>query len=165
MDHTRRIAQSLSVSRYLFYSQEINNNDDWSAVDFIKRIQFEGDLGEKMSHAFETVLKHQNKAIIIGSDCASLNVKIVEEAYEKLDKYDYVIGPAFDGGYYLLGMKVFTPSLFQKIAWSTETVFAQTKSKIEALGKSYYLLPTLSDIDYEEDWNKYGWPLPDVNPS
>lgn len=149
----------------MFYSQQINEKDDWPSSDFVKKIQYEGDLGKKISHAFQTVFERHSRVIIIGSDCASLTTEIVEKAYQQLEKHDFVIGPAFDGGYYLLGMKTFSPPLFQNIDWSTELVFAQTKSRIDTLGKSLYLLPTLSDIDYEEDWNKYGWPLPDLDPA
>ena len=64
-----------------------------------------------------------------------------------------------DGGYYLLGMREFSPSLFQDIEWSTEKVLSSTIEKINALGETYTLLPELSDIDYEEDWEKFGWKL------
>jgi len=159
MEHTRKIAEVLPVARHLFYSQEINKKDNWNANKFIKALQIEGDLGDKMATAFHTVFKKNEKVVIIGSDCASLTPEIVQNAFDKLDEYPFVIGPAMDGGYYLLGMNQFTPEVFRDIEWSTAAVFPTTVKRIEGIGKTYYLLPTLSDIDYEEDWLKYGWEL------
>ena len=159
MEHTRKIAEALPVARYLFYSQEINQKDNWSARKFYKDLQIEGDLGVKIATAFHTVFKENEKVVIIGSDCASLTPKIVQTAFDKLDEHPFVIGPAMDGGYYLLGMNQFSPEVFRDIEWSTDSVFPTTIERIEGLGKTYHLLPTLSDIDYEEDWVKYGWEL------
>jgi len=167
MEHTRKIAEALPVNRRLFYSQFINESDHWSRQKFQKDLQIEADLGTKMATAFHTVFKTNEKVVIIGSDCASLTPKIVRKAFKKLDEHDFVIGPAMDGGYYLLGMKQFTPEVFSNIEWSTETVCSTTIERIENIGKNYLLLPELSDIDYEEDWIKYGWDLPDypITPS
>ena len=74
-----------------------------------------------------------------------------------LDHSPFVVGPAMDGGYYLLGMNTFEPSIFENIDWSTDKVFNQTIDAIKKLNKSCYLLPELSDIDYEEDWEEYAW--------
>lgn len=156
--HTREVSLKVNAKRHLFYSHFIDNNDEWNNQDFQKHLQSDGDLGEKMADGFQTAFqkKHQN-IVIIGSDCASLTSEIIEQAFLYLNNNDFVIGPADDGGYYLLGMKIFTPEVFQNIAWSTESVFTSTIQIIEQLNKSYATLPTLSDIDYEEDWKKYGW--------
>lgn len=159
MAHTRSLASKIQAKRYLFYSQYINEQDDWSKDLFVKDLQSEGDLGHKMASAFQSVLTQHQKAIIIGSDCASLSVSIIQDAVQALDQHDFVIGPALDGGYYLLGMQTFEPSLFKEIPWSTESVAQLTIEKIKAKGKSHFVLPALSDIDFEEDWNKYGWTL------
>ena len=87
----------------------------------------------------------------------SLTVEIVQNAFQKLETHDFVIGPADDGGYYLLGMRTFVPTVFDNVVWSTEQVFPKTIENIQQLNQTYALLPTLSDIDYEEDWKKYGW--------
>ncbi|GAB5551067.1 MAG: TIGR04282 family arsenosugar biosynthesis glycosyltransferase [Saprospiraceae bacterium] len=159
MSHTRDLASQTEANRYLFYSQFINAQDDWPENRFIKDLQIEGDLGAKMATAFQTVLAKHAKAIIIGSDCASLTQEIIQEAIQALDQHDFVLGPALDGGYYLLGMQYFEPTLFQDMPWSTEQVAPITKTRIKALGKTCFTLQELSDIDYEEDWNKYGWDL------
>ena len=159
MEHTRKIAEALPVERYLFYSQEINQKDNWQSDKFHKALQIEGDLGAKIATAFHTVFKENEKVVIIGSDCASLTPKIVQEAFDRLDKNPFVIGPAMDGGYYLLGMNRFSPKVFRDIEWSTDAVFPTTVERIEGMNQTYSLLPVLSDIDYEEDWIKYGWEL------
>lgn len=158
LKHTRQIATMLEVNRYLFYGFFIDDNDDWSNDDFQKFLQIEGNLGDKMKDGFETAFNDGNeKVIIIGSDCASLTPDLVFDAFQLLDEHDFVIGPADDGGYYLLGMRNFEPTVFDHVAWSTEEVLNQTIQNIKALNKNYALLTVLSDIDYEEDWKKYGW--------
>lgn len=158
LQHTRNIATQIDAKRNLFYAHFIDNKDEWNNSDFDKQLQINGDLGEKMTAGFQAVFeKKATKAVIIGSDCASLTTDIVTEAFAKLDTHDFVIGPADDGGYYLIGMRAFSPEIFENIAWSTEAVFPQTVDIITKNNKTYALLPTLSDIDYEEDWKKYGW--------
>ena len=159
LGHTRNIASSIRANRLLFYSSFVEKNDDWSPDDFLKLVQEGDDLGARMENAFRYAFQQHRKVIIIGSDCASLSTEIVESAVRALDNYDFVIGPALDGGYYLLGMREYEPVVFRDIAWSTEKVFLQTTQQILQLQKSYFLLPELSDIDYEEDWQKYGWTI------
>lgn len=162
LGHTREIALQVEAERLLFYSHFIDIDDAWSPRQFTKQLQAAGDLGQRMTAGFREAFSqsHIQKAVIIGSDCASLTPQIVTAAYHALDTHDFVIGPATDGGYYLLGMRDFHPEVFQDIAWSTEHVAQQTIDRITALGKSYTEVATLSDIDYEEDWARYGWPLP-----
>jgi len=157
LDYTRLLALEVEAERYLFYSRYVENQDEWSAQAFHKLVQEGNGLGERMDKAFQVALGLHAKAIIIGSDCASLTPTIIENAFELLDVYDYVIGPASDGGYYLLAMKEPRPELFQGISWSTDQVLSQTIERIKKRGQSYSLLPELSDIDRAEDWAKYGW--------
>jgi len=158
LKHTRNIANKIEAERNLFYSHFIDNNDEWNNDEFDKQLQIDGDLGEKMAAGFQTAFENgATKAVIVGSDCASLTTEIVESAFTKLETNDFVIGPADDGGYYLIGMKTFLPKVFENIDWSTEKVFPQTIDFINQQNKTYALLPMLSDIDYEEDWVKYGW--------
>lgn len=149
---TQKLALSLKVNRALFYSDELILDDDWSNDTFQKNVQEGNDLGERMKNAFQKVLQTNKKAIIIGSDCAELTSEILENAFEALEKNDFVIGPAKDGGYYLIGMNYFEPSVFENIEWSTEEVLPKTLEKINSLGKNVFLLPALSDTDNEEDW-------------
>lgn len=157
MSHTRQIAEHIKADRLLFYSNFINDNDQWSASLFDKYLQEGDELGERMTQAFKLAFQKHDKVIIIGSDCPSLTTEIIEEAFQALKNYPFVVGPAMDGGYYLIGMNAFEPSIFKDIDWSTNAVFNQTLEHIKKLDKACYLLPELSDIDYEEDWNEYGW--------
>lgn len=150
---------SVPTTRFLFYSNEINHQDDWSTDDFNKEVQANGDLGDRIKAAFKKAFETNDQVIIIGSDCASLTTEIVNQGFKALKDHDYVLGPAMDGGYYLLGMKKYTPELFKDMPWSTEKVAEITKDRIKEKGKSCFLLPELSDIDFEEDWEKWGWEI------
>ena len=151
---TQVAALQIKVRRFVFYSDFIEQ-DSWLSKFFGKYVQQGADLGERMENAFETAFKSgATKALIIGSDCPELTGEILKQAFDALDHRDFVIGPVPDGGYYLLGMKQLEPSLFYDIAWSTETVRSTTVERIRVLRKTYALLPVLSDVDTEEDWNR-----------
>ncbi len=156
--YTRTVSLLVNAKRYLYYSGEILD-DEWEQTYFNKRLQSDGNLGERMSNAFKDVLANHEKVLIIGSDCPQLDLMIISSAYKQLDVHDYVIGPSKDGGYYLLGMKDLNTDVFNEIKWSTATVCSQTIERIEAADKTFDLLPELSDVDYKEDWDKYGWGL------
>lgn len=159
LDHTRKCALAVPADRLLFYSQTIAEQDNWSSANFQKRLQHSGDLGDRITAAFQQGFSVGNKVMIIGSDCPQLSGDLIAEAFQALDKHDFVIGPALDGGYYLLGMNHFTPEVFADIVWSTDQVAAQTRIKMQAAGGTIFELPALSDVDYAEDWQKYGWEL------
>jgi glycosyltransferase A (GT-A) superfamily protein (DUF2064 family) len=76
-----------------------------------------------------------------------------------LDNHDVVIGPTYDGGYYLIGMNKYHDRLFQDIPWSTEKVYNRTIAKMKKNSLTYRALEILSDVDYEEDWQRWGWEL------
>lgn len=155
LTHTRQIAEKVDATRHLFYSDEVIE-DDWSTDYFDKSLQAEGDLGVKMRHAIITALTSSDKAVIIGSDCAQLKSSIIDAAYDALDQNDVVLGPTYDGGYYLLGVKEIHSELFENMTWSVESVYQETVKRIIEKGLSYTTLDRLSDIDYKEDWDKYG---------
>lgn len=157
--HTRQVALALEVDRLLFYSEQVDYEDEWPAASFRKFAQRGDDLGQRMHTAFQLALKTYHHAVLIGSDCASLTPAILQEAFDQLAFHDYVIGPAHDGGYYLIGMREPSPALFEHMPWSTPQVLSLTLARIAALGKSCYHLPVLSDIDTEQDWLQHGWPL------
>ena len=159
LEHTRRQALAVEARRLLFYADYINHDDEWKEPDFEKYLQEGQGLGSRMNHSFEIALRQSRSALLVGSDIAQLTTQIMEDAFRQLETHDFVIGPAKDGGYYLLGMKEPSPPLFEGIEWSTPTVFAETVAIIEGMGKTYALAPELSDIDYAEDWEKYGWEL------
>jgi len=149
------VSNVVSTTRLLFYSEEIVEEDLWPNILFQKYLQSNGDLGDRMEKAFETALSISHKALIIGSDCPFITPEIIEAAFDSLDSNDVVLGPTFDGGYYMIGMKTLHPRLFRDMTWSTETVYDTTIQRVSALGLSYATGPRLSDIDYAEDWEAY----------
>jgi rSAM/selenodomain-associated transferase 1 len=159
LTHTRQVALEVNAKRYLYYANFIPEVDEWSPQDFEKRLQSEGDLGVRMATAFEQVLREHKHAILVGSDIAQLEKSILEKAFQALSEHPFVLGPARDGGYYLLGMNTYHASVFSSIDWSTDRVFDQTRDRIKALGSTPALVEELSDIDYEADWEAFGWSL------
>jgi rSAM/selenodomain-associated transferase 1 len=112
--------------------------------------QGEGGLGERLRRAAQRVLATEN-ILLIGADCPALDSHRLRAAAEALAEHDAVIHPAEDGGYVLLGLGRFHPSLFGCIAWSTDAVAAQTLARIEALGWSVDVRQTLRDVDEPGD--------------
>ena len=155
LESTRRTTVMVDAQKYLYYSDFIDKEDKWNPLVYKKMLQRGIDLGERMMDAFIEVLSYNDKAIIIGSDCIYLTKDIIDQALEALDHHDVVIGPAKDGGYYLLGMKHTQMDLFLNISWSSGQEFKQTLSKVKGKGLSYFLLETLNDIDHIEDWEEY----------
>jgi rSAM/selenodomain-associated transferase 1 len=150
---TRDAAMGCVADRVLFYSDFVDMQDAWPASFFHKRVQHSGDLGARMESAFQKAFHSgAEKAVIIGSDCPELTGEVLQQAFDLLDTADFVLGPVPDGGYYLLGMKALESSVFYDIEWSTETVREKTIEKIRAAGKTFSLLPMLSDVDTEADW-------------
>lgn len=109
-------------------------------------------LGERLSNAFKAAFENSPKSVLaLGSDTLGLHQDVVVQAVEMLEtQYDVVLGPAQDGGYYLIGMKK-PYTLFERIEWSTSKVLESTLEKIKSLNLTYFLLPELKDLDQEED--------------
>ena len=148
------MAKKVEASRYAYYSVNIQENDLWEQEYFSKKQQKGEHLGERMQNAFQELfdLGHE-KVVIIGSDLYDLDAKYIEEAYQKLDTHDAVIGPALDGGYYLFGMKKVLPNVFNQKDWGTETVFEDTLKDLE--NYNIHLTKALNDIDTFEDIKPY----------
>lgn len=115
-------------------------------------LQSEGDLGRKMSHAFEQLFRQSSDPVlIIGTDSPGLSPEWLQMAFQWLEQKEIVIGPTFDGGYYLLGMSAFYPAVFRQIAWSGPQVFSQTLKKIQQSNRSLSVLPPFYDVDTPQD--------------
>ncbi len=153
--HTREVALLTVAARYLYYSDFVDEMDEWPGSDFIKKIQSGKDIGQRMARCFEEVMPAYEMAVLIGCDIPGLSAGILENAFNKLEDHDFVIGPAEDGGYYLIGMKKFYPAVFEGIAWSTPAVFEATLNRINALGKSWACMERLMDVDDVGDWERY----------
>jgi rSAM/selenodomain-associated transferase 1 len=151
VDHTYSIAAATDAHKFLFYSDFIEPVS-LAPENFIAMVQEGDSLGERMSNAFKIVFQAgYSNVIIIGTDCYELNASIVNEAFEKMEENDFVVGPAMDGGYYLLGMKQHSDMVFENKQWSTDKVFSDTLKDIHSMGKLCFQTKSLSDIDTEAD--------------
>jgi rSAM/selenodomain-associated transferase 1 len=130
------------------------------------RAQAEGDLGARMAAAFDEAFgTGARRVVIVGTDVPGLGREDVREALEGLDEHDVVVGPATDGGYYLLALKAPAPELFRAVPWSTPGVLAATLERAAHLGRSVRVLRTLGDVDTVEDlaadWGRIAPLLPE----
>lgn len=152
LEHTYAVANKTFADKAVFYSDKIEEFDILDYYKFPKFLQKGDNLGERMDRAIgEAFGQSYSKVIIIGSDCYDLTSEIVEDAFKLLDDHNVVIGPAFDGGYYLLGMDRHYSHLFRNKKWSTPDVLLDTILDAKKLKLSYTLLPTLTDVDEEKD--------------
>ncbi|MBC7887583.1 MAG: TIGR04282 family arsenosugar biosynthesis glycosyltransferase [Ferruginibacter sp.] len=150
--HTRRVTLDLHCDKFLYYSDRADQNDIWENDRFHKKVQHPGDLGLRMSNAFNELFKEgYNKLLIIGSDCIELNELIINNAFETLNNCQVVIGPSSDGGYYLLGMTTYFPGLFLNKEWGMASVLKDTLQDLANLNISVEELVMLNDIDEEKD--------------
>jgi rSAM/selenodomain-associated transferase 1 len=150
--------QSTGVSVYLFFDPQADEQSvrRWIGRSFIYIPQDGTTLGDRMRNAFDrTFHDGATQTAVVGTDIPGLTDVIVKEAFDLLAQNDLVIGPATDGGYYLLGMHTPAKDLFTEIPWSTNGVFSLTMSKARALGLSVGTLQELVDIDQEEDYKKH----------
>ncbi len=150
LDHTAQITNDLKVDKAVFYSNSIAANDVWEPAKYLKKKQEGVTLGERMENAYQWAVQlGYQKIILIGSDIYDLNLEDLQMAFKALDSYNYVVGPAKDGGYYLLGMTKFKTKVFHNKDWGTDTVLQDTLQDL--VGESVYLLPERNDVDEYED--------------
>ncbi len=148
--HTAGITKSLKAEKCVYYSENIWTNDVWDDQTFKKEVQKGADLGQRMLRAFEHGFDIGfEKIIIIGSDMYDLSQTDLEEAFEKLETHSFVVGPAEDGGYYLLGMTSLKKKVFHNKSWGTETVLSNTMKDLK--DEKVFILPTKNDVDHYED--------------
>jgi len=136
----------------------------WQALRLSELVQWsdqgEGDLGQRMARAAQRVLDGGESVLLIGTDCPQLGPDHLRRASRALGRADAALIPTFDGGYALLGLNCFHPALFTDIAWSTNTVAAETLCRSGQLGWSVQSQPMLHDIDEPADlkWLPKTWP-------
>ncbi len=119
-------------------------------LQFVK--QGPGDVGVRMKAAFQDAFRSGFKrAVLVGADCPEITSLLLERALDAQEECDLVLGPAFDGGYYLIGLKKIYPELFTSISWGSHNVLNETIEKAKKLGLSFQLVDSLSDIDRPED--------------
>ncbi|WP_282017327.1 TIGR04282 family arsenosugar biosynthesis glycosyltransferase [Salegentibacter mishustinae] len=150
LEHTVSVTRNLAVSKEVYYSEAIAQNDIWDHEIYAKKLQQGESLGERMKNAFQEGFKngYQN-IIIIGSDLYDLQREDLEKAFQLLREKDAVIGPATDGGYYLLGMNQLFPEVFEDKEWGTSSVLEDTLKDLK--GKNIALLEARNDVDYYSD--------------
>lgn len=161
--HTNTITHKVDADKAVYYSEYVEIEDVWDPEKYALNVQKGNSLGEKMTIAFDEAFDSYNKVVILGSDCYELNTKIVNDAFTALEESDVVVGPAKDGGYYLLGMREYLPQLFQDKKYSTDTVLKELLETTDELELSVHKLPTLSDVDTladlketDIDWENLG---------
>jgi uncharacterized protein len=113
--------------------------------------QSPGNLGDRLEAAFGWALEESDRVLVIGTDAPGVDAKEMEAALRTLEEADLVLGPALDGGYYLLGLRNPAPELFRGIPWSTAKVLEATRARARELGLEEVLLPPLRDVDTRED--------------
>ncbi len=153
VETSRRLRSRRSVMTQLRYTG--GTQSEMSAMfgdDLCYKEQAPGDLGNRLRvAAAEAIRGNAGKVVLIGTDCPLLDAERLNQAFAALDAHDVVIGPATDGGYYLIGVKSDHPELFTDIAWGGPEVLNQTLDACRRLGLRYALLPQLSDVDTPDD--------------
>ncbi|WP_414754907.1 TIGR04282 family arsenosugar biosynthesis glycosyltransferase [Anabaena sp. CCY 9910] len=135
-----------------FAGGDLQLMQDWLGADLVYQSQGDGDLGSRMARSLYDSFQGQAKqVVIIGTDCPGLNSQILAQAFEQIYTVDLVLGPAIDGGYYLIALRRFIPELFANIEWGTSQVLQQTVDIAHKLNLSYHHLPPLADVDRPDD--------------
>jgi len=154
LKHTENVLRKINCDKRVSYSVRVRHNDLWDNVIYQKKAQTGANLGARMQNAFINAFNDDyEKVIIIGSDLYDLRPHHLEQAIEALNHNDVAIGPAKDGGYYLLGMKTLHESVFKNKDWGTNTVLRSTLNDLKGL--KIKQLETLNDIDFAEDLRPY----------
>jgi rSAM/selenodomain-associated transferase 1 len=157
LEHTLKITRSLSFRKFIYYADEVSDYDLWSVPGYTKRMQSGTNLGERMLNSFKELFEQGfTRIVIIGSDCLQLQTENLQEAVTLLESNTAVIGPASDGGYYLLGLTKLYPDLFVNKPWSTDQVLTKTIDDFNNQGISFALLEELCDIDDITDLEENG---------
>jgi len=150
VEYTLIQAEKVDAELHLYF-----NNMPADNLNFRQRnikLQKGDDLGDKMINALMD-FKNNGPVVLIGSDCPEIIPEIIEEAYEALSRHDVVLGPAFDGGFYLIGINNIPENIFQDIEWGSSTVYETLTNNLNHL--SVHKLKTLGDIDSVDDFNRF----------
>ena len=154
LQRTFEVSTNLNCDKVVYYSEAVSKDDLWEKGNFQKKLQQGQDLGQRMKNAFKKAFSEGYlKVMIIGSDLYDLQEEDLKKAFLALDDNDFVIGPAQDGGYYLLGMKKMYSAVFQKKKWSTSEVLKRTLENLE--NEKVSLLEMRNDIDTVEDLQQH----------
>jgi hypothetical protein len=151
------VTESVADQRIIAYSPDTESARRWfeasvSTAGDTLWVQPAGDLGARLTACAEFALSEpEHSLVIIGTDSPTLSTETIAEAFRRLEHNDVVLGPARDGGYYLIGLRSACPRLFAGIDWGTDRVLVQTISRVEEQRLSLHLLPLFYDVDTLED--------------
>ncbi|MDP1816099.1 MAG: TIGR04282 family arsenosugar biosynthesis glycosyltransferase [Leadbetterella sp.] len=154
----------VSADKLLFYSSFVDQIDIWENDIFLKNLQNQSlDLGQRMLSAFEKAKEMgYSKALIVGSDIYEVSTEILNQGFEYLENSETVLGPSHDGGYYAIGFNfekinsdTFLQNIFLNKTWSHENVAQEALEVIDSFSYACNFLPTLSDIDTEDDLKNF----------
>jgi len=152
LHHTLKCAAELDLERVAWTTGNGDVTELLAPYDFVVYEQRGNDLGERMEFAFDHAFNTGNSpVVIIGTDCPGITQDLLEQALYALQDHDAVLGPARDGGYYLLGLKRPFNLVFRGMKWSTETVARDTVKVLKEHALTLHLLPVLIDVDTEQD--------------
>lgn len=150
LERTRNFSSKVTSDKAVYYSVKVRENDIWDSSIYQKHQQIGEDLGIRMLNAFQNSFDAgYQKVMIIGSDLYDLTSEIIDNAFHQLDTNDVVLGPAEDGGYYLLGMNSLQENVFKNKTWGTSSVRKDTLADLQ--DKKVHLLTELNDVDVFED--------------
>lgn len=145
-------AESVGCHVAVFYGNSMPKDDLWAETGWPRLMQKGEDLGERMYRAFVWAAEQgYRRTILVGSDIPGVDTNLLRTGFEALASHQVILGPAQDGGYYLIGMQTPRKDLFTEISWSTDAVLDETLKKVEAAGLSFFRTPLLNDIDTVED--------------
>ena len=142
-----------ALERWLYVSEPLAGQDTLEIPSaWTLAVQNGDDLGSRMESAFRDAFHEEpGRMLLLGSDSPTLPLEYVRQAFKKLVDRDVVLGPAEDGGYYLVGCSTFVPELFRSIDWGTDRVLSQSKEALSLAEREFTLLPTWYDVDSQED--------------
>lgn len=153
----RRLQDYPNIEIRISPDDAVSSHSDWLLRDCWRcQGQGEGDLGRRLTRAFgKSFAAGRRKVMAIGSDCPYVETTHLRDGFERLISATVVLGPALDGGYWLIGMNRYLPSLFEGISWGSAKVLKQTLQRTAALGVQAAMLETLEDVDDWESWRRY----------
>ncbi|PMB45906.1 hypothetical protein CEN39_26510 [Fischerella thermalis CCMEE 5201] len=153
LSKVRELQKAIAISvEVRFSGGDLELMQNWLGSDLIYQSQGEGDLGKRMTRSLlDAFDAGARQAVIIGTDCPGVNAQILTQAFAELQQCDIVLGPAVDGGYYLIGLQRLFLELFVDIDWGTCQVLQQTVAICHQLNLSVAYLPSLADVDRPED--------------
>ncbi|QSE97469.1 TIGR04282 family arsenosugar biosynthesis glycosyltransferase [Fulvivirga lutea] len=149
---TQEVTADVNVTKIVYYSSFVDREDSWDNITYKKKRQKGENLGVRMAQAMKDSFEEgATKVVLVGTDIYDLTSNIIQTAFNELDDHDVVIGPAKDGGYYLVGLSKPVYSIFDLDSWSHSEVYNETMALINQANLSSSVLVELNDIDEPED--------------